>query len=294
MGQEGCVTVFQDGLARLPDHIEKVGQVVQGVEAEGQQLLADVQMAQIGTGEGPAGVTVAGRIQGAVVLGVFLALDVDLAQRGIERAVTRVAGGQHAVEHVDTGIDAVGDVQGRAHAHEVAGLVLGQLGRHFVHEVVEHVLALAHRKAADGEPVEIVAAQFLDGALAQILEETALGDGEQQVLAAALRIGRTGAQGPARGQGQGLFRIGIVRAVGHAFVQHHHDVGIEVALDAHHALGREQMLGAVQMGTELHAFLPDLAQGAQAEDLEAAAVGEDGAGLNFIPNRSQFPTDFIF
>ena len=46
-------------------------------------------------------------------------------RQGIERAVARVAGGQHAVEHVDAGIDAVGDVQGRAHAHEVAGLVLG-------------------------------------------------------------------------------------------------------------------------------------------------------------------------
>ena len=47
---------------------------MQGIEAEGQQLLADVQMPQIGTGERPAGVAVAGRIQGAVVLCVFLAL----------------------------------------------------------------------------------------------------------------------------------------------------------------------------------------------------------------------------
>lgn len=51
MGQEGRIAVLQDGLACLPDHIEEVGQVVQGIEAEGQQLLADVQMPQIGTGD---------------------------------------------------------------------------------------------------------------------------------------------------------------------------------------------------------------------------------------------------
>ena len=56
MGQEGRIAVLQDGLACLPDHIEEVGQVVQGIEAEGQQLLADVQMPQIAREERPAGV----------------------------------------------------------------------------------------------------------------------------------------------------------------------------------------------------------------------------------------------
>ena len=147
-----------------------------------------------------------------------------------------------------------------------------------VEQVVHFRLALAHGQAADGEAVEIQGADFLHRATTQILEKTALGDAEKQIGARARRIGGARPRGPAGGQGQGGFRIGVVRAVGHALVQHHHDVGIEIALDGNDFFRGEQMARAVQMRTELHALLADFAQGAQAEDLKAAAVREHGSG----------------
>ncbi len=62
-----------------------------------------------------------------------------------------------------------------------------------------------------------------------------------------------------------------------AFVERHHDVAAERELDVHGGFGREQMRVAIQMRAEQHALFGDLAQIAQAEDLEAAGVGEDGA-----------------
>ena len=48
-------------------------------------------------------------------------------------------------------------------------------------------------------------------------------------------------------------------------------------LDLHHALGRKQVIRPVQMRLEAHALLADFVELAKTEDLEATAVGEDGA-----------------
>jgi hypothetical protein len=61
----------------------------------------------------------------------------------------------------------------------------------------------------------------------------------------------------------------------HRLVEADRDVGPERFLDRDRVLGREPLDGAVEMRPEGHAVLVDLAQVAQAHDLEAARVGED-------------------
>ena len=136
-------------------------------------------MPQIGTGEVAAGVAVTGRIQRAVILGKFLTLDVDLAQRGIECAVTGIAGGQDTVEHIYPGVDTVSNVQRCPHAHQIAGLVHRQQGGSMVEQVIHFSLAFPHGQPANGKAVKIHAAQFLHRAATQILKETALGNAKQ-------------------------------------------------------------------------------------------------------------------
>ena len=86
-----------------------------------------------------------------------------------------------------------------------------------------------------------------------------------------------GTAGPAQGQ---VHRLLGARAIGGmlgALVEGHDDVGAEGDLDLHRLLGREDVRGAVEMRAKRDAFFADLAQLAEAEDLESAGVGEHGA-----------------
>ena len=58
-----------------------------------------------------------------------------------------------------------------------------------------------------------------------------------------------------------------------AFVEHHRDVGAERELNFGGFLGREEMLGAVEMRAESDAFVGDFAKVGKAEDLESAGIG---------------------
>ncbi len=70
--------------------------------------------------------------------------------------------------------------------------------------------------------------------------------------------------------------IGDIGVVGRALVQGHEDVHAEGELDLDRLLRRQDVAGAVQVRLERDAFLADATQRGQAEDLEAAAVGQDG------------------
>jgi hypothetical protein len=63
---------------------------------------------------------------------------------------------------------------------------------------------------------------------------------------------------------------------GRAFVELHDDVAVQDGLDLHRDLGREEQLVAVDRAGELDTFLADLAHLAQAPDLKAPRVGQDG------------------
>ncbi len=61
-----------------------------------------------------------------------------------------------------------------------------------------------------------------------------------------------------------------------ALVEGHDDVGTETDLGGQRGFRREEVQRAIDVRAELHAILGEFAQIAEAEDLEAAGVGEDG------------------
>ena len=63
----------------------------------------------------------------------------------------------------------------------------------------------------------------------------------------------------------------------HTLIKGHCNGGTQVCLDLHTLLRTHKDAVAVQMGSKGHAFLRDLTQLGQAEHLESAAVGQDGA-----------------
>ena len=74
-----------------------------------------------------------------------------------------------------------------------------------------------------------------------------------------------------------LAGIIVVAGTRRALVKRHHDVAANAALDVHYLLGREQVLAAIDVAAEGHSLVGQLAVLGQREDLETAAVGEDGA-----------------
>ena len=81
---------------------------------------------------------------------------------------------------------------------------------------------------------------------------------------------------PPHGPAHGLIRRFMARRIFQALVERHHDVGAERKLDIDRRFGCEQVRVAIQVRAEQHTFFGDLAQIAQAEDLESARVRQDG------------------
>ena len=218
-------------------------------------------------------------------------LNLDVAKAGEQPAVAGVAGGHHAVEHVDAGGDARHQVFRRAHAHQVVRLVGRQTRRHVLQHAHHVFLRLADRQAADGITAKALAARIGVNGLqpsqrfvTQVLEHAALHDAEQRVRVAFSRELVARALCPAqahahRGGGFGLSGGAIPDLVRRAFVELHDDVRIQSALDLHGDLGRQEQLVAVDGRGECHAFLGDLAQIAQRKHLKTAGIRQDG----FIP-----------
>ena len=78
------------------------------------------------------------------------------------------------------------------------------------------------------------------------------------------------AAGPARGHLHGLAGALVGGGELGALVKGHDDVGAEADLGGQRGFRREKVQRAVQVRAELHAILGELAQLAEAEDLEAA------------------------
>ena len=160
------------------------------------------------------------------------------------------------------------------------------LGDHFQREVAR----LAHAQAADGVAVKVHLDEAFGALAAQVAVHAALDDAEQGLGAARLQTRSChgdfvlmGAEvierapRPGHGEAQALFGAAAFGGVLGALVEGHGDVGAEGDLHVHGVLGREEVAAAVEMRAEAHAFVRDFAQLAEAEDLEAAGVGEHGA-----------------
>ena len=191
-----------------------------------------------------------------------------------------VAGGQHAVEHIDAQGNTFQDVDRRAHAHQVAGLILGQDLADQVGHVVHIFGRLAYRQSADGVGFAVEARDGFGGGSPQIGIGAALHNGEErleitvetlllvEMLAAALQ--------PAMGHLHGVFGVAIIARVGRAFVKGHDDIAADGSLDIDGFFRREEVAGAVDMRLKGNALFFDLPVVTQRVNLVAAAIGQNG------------------
>ena len=273
----------------LPHRIKVERHVVDAVQDAAGDFAGDVEVAQVGAREVPAGVAAAVRVRGQVVFSEAGVLDVHGPHPREELAVAGVAGRHDAVEHVDAAPHGLDDVGRRADAHQVPRLPERQGRGHALHDFVHHLVRFAHAEAADGVAREVERHELARAFEPQIREHAALHDAELRLAGIGRRETvdggavpqrvepRPAARRPAGGErqrgGDGL----LGRRMRRALVEHHRDVGAEQRLDVDGCLGRQAAGAAVEVRAERHAVRIDGAPIGQAEHLETATVGEDGA-----------------
>ena len=150
--------------------------------------------------------------------------------------------------------------------------------------LVHLLLGLPHCQAADGIAAAVVVIQtqcMLHGLLPELRIDAALDDRKHRLAVTVKRLRLVEmlceALQPALGKPEGFLRIGIIRVARTALVEGHHDVGADDALGVDVVLRSEGMAGTVDVRREGAAVRRQLADGAEGEYLETAAVGEDRA-----------------
>ena len=83
---------------------------------------------------------------------------------------------------------------------------------------------------------------------------------------------------PAQGAVHALAGVLMADGIFGTFVERHEDVAAEGELGVNRGFGCELMGAAIQVGLKRHAFVRDLAQAGEREDLEAAGIGKNGVG----------------
>ena len=89
-----------------------------------------------------------------------------------------------------------------------------------------------------------------------------------------LRVSFETAVEPPLGERQRLGGVFARCVAGRALVESHHDVGADRPLGVDHAFGREEVLRAVDVRTEMAPLLAQLAAVGQRKDLKAARIGQ--------------------
>ena len=139
-----------------------------------------------------------------------------------------MAGGHHAIEHIDTPLYCLNNITGGADAHQITGLCRRQLALQTVENADHILLGLTHRQAANGVAVKADLPKGTGGLTAQVLVHTALNDPKQGRRAVA--VGLFAARGPTHGQLHGIASLFFIRRIGRAFVKHHHHIGAQLPL----------------------------------------------------------------
>ena len=149
--------------------------------------------------------------------------------------------------------------------------------------VVHLLRRLAHGEASYGVAWQVQVSYALHVVYAYVVEHRALVDAEEHLsgvhgvgLGIVLRQRLFAALQPADRAVAALADVLIRRGDLDALVKGHGDVGAEVGLYPHALLRAHEDVAAVDVAVEAHAVLPYLAQLRKGEDLEPAAVREDG------------------
>ena len=158
--------------------------IVQGQQAESEDLVGDVEVAQIGAGEARAGGAIAAFVEGALVVPELGPLDVEASVGGENRAVAAHARRRHAVEQVYAAPDAFDEVLGKPDAHEVAraGLWRGRRGRRRASRTWP-ALASPTESPPMPKPFQSCIADRRGGFAAKVGVNAALHDGKERLLA---------------------------------------------------------------------------------------------------------------
>ena len=222
------------------------------------------------------GITITFAVKGRGILPVTGVFYNNLFSVCKQQSVPGASGRHHAVKHVDSVEDPVDEILGCSDAHQVARAVFreerGGRGKVFQHQP----LGFPDAEPSDRVTVKTDCRQLLRAPPAEIGIDAALDDPEEglrPILPALLAAVR-----PAGGSGERPFDLFPGGGIGGALVEAHHDVAAERLLDLHGRLRAEEMGRTVDMGLKSRPLFRDPPQGAEAEDLESAAVGQNGAG----------------
>ena len=151
-------------------------QIVQNRQAHTEGFLCLDQVADIAAAVEPAGGASAILVDGAGVSRVFLVEQVHLAVPCEQIAVAGVTGRHHTVEEIHAAMHRFQNILRRAHAHQIAGLILGHIGLHRLDDAVHFLRFLAHGQTADGVAIQLHLRDLLHMADAQRFVGAALGD----------------------------------------------------------------------------------------------------------------------
>ena len=157
--------------------------------------------------------------------------------------------------------------------------VFGQHRSDGAQHAVHFGFGFADGQSADGKPGEVELFQAAQRFFAQIFIHRALHDAEQGIRVLQIFKGFFAAFCPTQAHLQGFLRLFVRCFAGCAFVQLHHNVGIEYGLDFHGDFGREEESVAVDRALEGTAFFSEFAHVGERENLKTARVGQDG----FVP-----------
>lgn len=267
--------VFLNRFSRPFHDLNQEADVMNGIQALPEFLIAHLKMVQIGFRVMGAGIAIAVWVQRREVFFVLGPLDIDPSLARHQSPVPGEAGGQDAVEHVDAILDPFEDVIDGPNPHEVARLLRGQKADRVLHHPEADVFGFPDGSPADGIPGEIHFGELLGGVVTQVLEFPALDDAKQGLVGAS--VGFQPPRGPAEGPLGGFGDVFLARRIGDALIKGHDNVRAQGLFDADRLFGGEEFPPPVDFVLERDAFLGDFPPRGKGEDLESARVGEDGA-----------------
>lgn len=250
--------------------------IMNGDEAIGEHFIRLKKVTDVGFAKMATGVTIAAFFQWREVFEILALLDALTTLASPECAMTGNARRLDAVEHVDAKAGGFDEVIRIADAHEIMWFMLGHEWHSFCEELVHNVVWFTDAESTNAKSWQVKLSDLLDAEFAQIGVHAALDDAEKS-LTRWIFLRFDAALEPTGGALERIFCIAAIGSVRNTLVKSHDDIGAKNVLYFHDGFRREKMLGTVEMGAEKHALFCDLAQITEAEDLEAAAVGEDWA-----------------
>ena len=190
-------------------------------------------------------------VDGVETVFPLLVSEVHRSFIGEEQSVAPIAGGHHAVEHVDPSLNALQQVLRCAYAHEVSWPVFGQDVVHHLYHLVHHLCGFTHGQPSDGIAFGAFVRHILGCLLSEVFVGASLHDGEEGLPVSvewfSLVESLDAPVQPPLGEHQRVACILVVALSRRTFVECHHDVCPYGALCVHDILWGEDVLRAVDV-----------------------------------------------